>query len=76
MFQFKAKHNRKGPWEFGQLKMIQDLGDHTVSIYHIQHNISSGCALLAKTKMIIRERNTILFEHNNLWPFVIHNKPS
>ena len=30
IFQFKAKHNRKGPWEFGQLKLIQDLGDHTV----------------------------------------------
>ena len=32
LFQFKAKHNRKGPWEFGQLKLIQDLGDHTVCI--------------------------------------------
>ena len=31
-FQFKANHNKKGPYEFGQLKHVQDLGDHSVSL--------------------------------------------
>lgn len=45
-YKFKAKHNRKGPWEFGQLKLIQDLGDHTGAIWVMKF---SPCGRLLAT---------------------------
>ena len=64
MFQFKAKHNRKGPWEFGQLKMIQDLGDHTVSTIK---PVLSGHLKIDKTKVLKANRSLMKAESISEW---------
>ncbi|XP_053404218.1 WD repeat-containing protein 44-like [Mercenaria mercenaria] len=46
-FKFKANHNKKGPYDFGQLKSVQDLsGEHTGAVWAMKF---SPCGRLLAT---------------------------
>jgi hypothetical protein len=55
LFQFKANHNKKGPYGFGQLKSVQDLsGEHTVSCFSLNTCCFSYFILEDRNKNILQ----------------------